>query len=451
MKKLIKKLIPKKILHLSRPFYHGLVSFKANLQYGFPSQKLLVIGITGTKGKTTTTVLTGRILNKIGLKTGYLSTALLSVDGEKEILNPFKNTSLGGNLLQKYLHQMVQKDCKIVVLEMSSIGLEQQRFLGTKRLNVGAVLNLFPEHIEHHGSMQNYIRAKSILAKKIQSEGVLVFNFAENQIESMTELLKDANRSDLQKIKVTKNKTYQIQEKSTTDLNELIFHQKKLKTNLQVDFQLENLNFALELIWQLNQQNELLDENIFWQRIEKSLKDLNGVAGRMEIVKQTKNLSILVDYAHEPESVRRLFINLKNMQKAGKCNKIIHILSSDGAGRDDWKKPVMAGISRQQADFTILTTDNYDENDNPELILKLLAEPFEKNELNQKVFKRKDRTQAFKKSLELTQELLQKNPDQKILVVSTGVGSEQQLTQAYKVIDWDEREKWKEVLSEANY
>ena len=141
MKKQIKKLLGKNISKI-RPFYHGLRSILGDLYYKRPSQKLTLIGITGTKGKTSTTILTGRILNYLGLKTGYLSTGAICLDGriENEFINPHKNTTLDSFILHKFLSVIKEKGCSFVILEMSSIGLEQYRHLGLKKFDTVSVL-----------------------------------------------------------------------------------------------------------------------------------------------------------------------------------------------------------------------------------------------------------------------------------------------------------------------
>jgi UDP-N-acetylmuramyl tripeptide synthase len=176
------------------------------------------------------------------------------------------------------------------------------------------------------------------------------------------------------------------------------------------------------------------------------------------------NISILVDYAHEPESMRRLLETLADWRRRQQFDYIIHILSCDGAGRDDWKKAVMGSISYSNVDFTIVTTDNYDSSDNPELILKLISENFSSNDCldiakiqdgvgGYKWSKTIDRKKAFENSLLIAKKYSESNPESKVLIVSTGVGCEQVMIQPEGEILRDEREVWRKVFAEfeSNY
>jgi folylpolyglutamate synthase/dihydropteroate synthase len=157
------------------------------------------------------------------------------------------------------------------------------------------------------------------------------------------------------------------------------------------------------------------------------------------------DISILIDYAHEPESMSRLLTSLTEWKKAGLYNFIIHIVSCDGAGRDDWKKPIMGQTSLELADFTVVTIDNYDKRDKPENILSLLTKNYDKKLLSTKYLQTTKRREAFK--LALKEVINQQKKDsslKKFLIVSTGVGSEKGLTQPQGVIEWDEKKVWQE-------
>ena len=157
-------------------------------------------------------------------------------------------------------------------------------------------------------------------------------------------------------------------------------------------------------------------------------------------------ISILVDYAHEPQSLKLLLETFEKWRENLFFDSIIHILSCDGAGRDDWKKPIMGEISYQKADYTFITTDNYNFKDNPELIMDLLTQKYPSSTLNTKYFRNSKRLDSLKSALSLAKTL----PVSKVLICSTGVGSEQGLTQPGGRMDWDERQVWKNLWSENN-
>ena len=468
MKKQIKKLLGKNISKI-RPFYHGLRSILGDLYYKRPSQKLTLIGITGTKGKTSTTILTGRILNYLGLKTGYLSTGAICLDGriENEFINPHKNTTLDSFILHKFLSVIKEKGCSFVILEMSSIGLEQYRHLGLKKFDTVSVLNMFPEHIEHHGSWQKYKEAKGILLKKLRRNGNLVCTDDKNQQEIKNFFTKLGKQREAKISLLKEGVDYEIFDKNENSKLSFNWENQVFDTNLPARFQIKNLIFALEMAKFYVSLEKIKNQLPF------ILENLEEIPGRMEYVIKTNkivypksshlnkefkifnHLSIFVDYAHEPESLKQLLETLSSLKNHGEYTHLIHILSCDGAGRDDWKKPIMGKISSQYADFTILTTDNYDENDDPEQILQMLKKDVSKEVFRNQFKSEINRKESFKKAIKLAIEIKSNKFNMqnellpaKVLIVSTGVGSEQQLTQPKNPIKWDERRIWTEVFTE---
>ena len=150
----IKKIIPKGLLNLRHLWY----AWYGSRKYGRPSEKLLVIGVTGTSGKSTTVFMLRQLLESAGFKVGSLSTIDFHIAGENK-LNDQKMTMLGKMQIQKYLREMVDKDCEIAILETTSEGAVQYR---NRCINYDIMIltNLYPEHIESHGSFENYKKAK---------------------------------------------------------------------------------------------------------------------------------------------------------------------------------------------------------------------------------------------------------------------------------------------------
>jgi UDP-N-acetylmuramoyl-L-alanyl-D-glutamate--2,6-diaminopimelate ligase len=158
-------------------------------------------------------------------------------------------------------------------------------------------------------------------------------------------------------------------------------------------------------------------------------------------------VSILVDYAHEPKSLESLFLTIEKWKKKEIFNYVIHLLSCDGVGRDDWKKPILGEISWKYSDYNIITTDNYGEKDNPYEIIKLITQSYDRKKLNSKYHEQIIRRVAMKDALNITKKTELTN--QKFLIVSTGVGSEQSLFQPHGKMNWDEREIWREIYKES--
>ncbi len=163
---LIKKIIPKSLFRKIQPGYHLAMNWLAGVWYGFPSEKLIVVGITGTTGKTTTVFMLAELLKNAGLKVGYTSTAMFS-DGEKEWLNDKKMTMLGRFFTQRMLRRMVRNKCQVAIVETTSEGIVQNRH---RFINYDMVefTGLYPEHIDSHGSFENYKKAKLKLFEHLE-------------------------------------------------------------------------------------------------------------------------------------------------------------------------------------------------------------------------------------------------------------------------------------------
>jgi len=153
-KRTIRKIIPKPVLSV----YHWFLAKLAAVIFGFPSQKLIVIGITGTSGKSTTVQFLGQMLEAAGKKVGWASTVSFKV-GDHEWINDKKMTMLGRFQTQKLLRQMVTEGCEYAIVETSSQGVVQSRHVGLN-FDVAVLTNLAPEHIESHGGFENYKKAK---------------------------------------------------------------------------------------------------------------------------------------------------------------------------------------------------------------------------------------------------------------------------------------------------
>jgi UDP-N-acetylmuramoyl-L-alanyl-D-glutamate--2,6-diaminopimelate ligase len=447
MKELIKKLLGNNLLNWIRPFGHGIKGYLAAAYYGFPAKKLKKIAITGTKGKTSTVVTTGRLLNNLGYKSGYVSTALFCT-GNEEILNNTKMSSVDGVFMQKLLSQMVKNGCQYVVVEMSSQGLEQNRDKGLFGFDLGMFLNIYPEHIEAHGSFENYLNAKGKLFTLVKPNGIAVLTSRPEFADSVAKIksfIKPTNT-----IINIDDSTYKVKNIKGTQFKTLELDGSEYETNFLADFELENLTFAIKSI------EAITNDSTIKSKLPAVLNTLKGIPGRLEyIVKnneiisihETRNhnstIDIMVDYAHETGSMEKLLTSMTEWKTSGYYDKIIHIVSCDGVGRDDWKKPVLGDLSYKYADFTIVTTDNYSKEDNPQAILDLITTNFDKNSNGVKyatnVVRKDAMIWAIKKADEYKGE--------KVIIVSTGVGTEQFLTQPEGLMRWDERLMWEMLFA----
>ena len=170
IKSFLKKIVPKDIFS----YYHKSLAIAANLYYGRPSEKMIVIGVTGTNGKSSTVDFITRILESAGHKVGYTSTAMFKV-ADREWLNDKKMTMLGRFALQRLLKQMVSAGCRYAVIETSSEGIKQFRNIGIN-YDVVVFTNLTPEHLESHGGFENYKKAKQELFARLMKGKTKIFN-----------------------------------------------------------------------------------------------------------------------------------------------------------------------------------------------------------------------------------------------------------------------------------
>lgn len=434
MLSIIKKLIPKKIFKFFQPIYHYKLALLGALIYGFPSRKLYIIGVTGTKGKTTTSNLIHHILNSSGHKTGLATTVNFKI-GDKEWPNTFKQTMLGRFGLQKLLAQMVREGCKYAVIETSSEGILQYRHKFID-YNAAVFVNLSPEHLERHGGFENYRAEKVKLFEKVarKKDGIGIYN------------LDDENARYFLAPEIKNKWGYGLKQPTTE--NKLQISNVRLNSNGS-EFSANGVNYKTNLIGEFNVYNSAaaictaLSQNIPAGKIQKSLADFKPVSGRMEIIDSKKGFQVIVDYAHEPSSLEAVYKAVKDTQIGGSEGNIICVLGAAGGGRDKWKRPVMGKIAARYCDEIILTNeDPYDEN--PGQILSDIK--FGISKFNppaggsiSNLYEIIDRKEAIKKAISLA-----KKGD---VVVLTGKGGETAMCVGNdKKISWNEIEIVKEIL-----
>jgi len=427
LKRILKKFIPKKGLL----FYHWALARVAALYYGQPANKLIVIGVTGTNGKTTVVNFIAQYLENLGQKVGLASTVNFKV-AEREWINDKKMTMLGRFQTQKLLKDMVKAGCKYAVVETSSQGVSQYRHIG---INYDLVVftNLTPEHIEAHGSFEAYRDAKEKLFEHLSRSPRKKIN---NKIIDKIIIANsdDTESSRLKKYVVDKFITYGLTnpaEYQAQDLNltsGLSFKIKdwQIKTDFLGQFTLYNILAALAVI-----------DTLGWSLAVAANSELKGVPGRQEWIDEGQNFKVMVDYAPEPESLGQLYQALEVVLH----QRLIHVLGSCGGGRDKARQPILGKMAGQTADVVVVTNeDPYD--DDPEAIIANVAQgAIEVGKiLKENLFKISDRREAIKLALSLAK----KND----LVLITGKGAEQFICVANdKKIPWDDRRIVRELLS----
>ncbi len=409
MEKFFKNLHPRSV-------YHFLWAWAGARLYRNPSKKLFVIGVTGTKGKTTTIELINAILEAAGKRTALISSLRVKI-GDESGKNTIGNTMPGRAYLQKFLHDAARAKCSYAIVEVASQGIVQHRHRFI-HWNMGVLTNLAPEHIESHGSFENYRGAKLEFLEYVIKKGGKVF----------------LNRDD-------KNFGFFIgalggYEPITFSKDDEFFHDsmphirttKMRRDNeaphfLMSPFNEENIAVAVAIAKGLGIANKVIDDAIL---------AFEGVPGRMEFV-HVGDYTAVVDYAHTPESLEAAYTAAKpKPSRAFPHPRLICVLGAAGGGRDTWKRPSMGAIAADHCDEIILTNeDPYDED--PQKIMDEVGggipQPLRED---QHVYKILDRAEAIEKAAALANE--------GDVVIGTGKGSEDWIHIAGgNKVPWSER------------
>jgi len=429
MKAFLKKLLPKPLLN----FYYKSLSMIAAWFYRYPSEKMIVIGVTGTNGKSTTCNLITRVLEAEGYKVGLTSTVNFKI-ANKEWLNDKKMTMLGRFQLQKLLKKMVNAGCRYAVVETSSEGIKQYRHYGIN-YDYAVFTNLTPEHIESHGSFDNYKSAKRELFKHLTKREQ---KFLHEKLILKTSIINiDDEHADYYAEVPADNKLFFSVDGQ--NVNATIAHDVRVSLG-GTSFKIDNEEINLKLIGEFNVYNALpaiiigKQEGIDIAMIKKGLEGVEVVPGRMEFIKEGQDFFVFVDYAPEPASLEWMYKTINKIKKEElSVSRIIHVLGSCGGGRDKARRPVLGAMAADNADIVIVTNeDPYDEN--PSDIIDQVADGALKHgkELGKSLFKIIDREQEIEKALSLA--------EKDDLVIVTGKGSEQAMALAKgDYIKWDDR------------
>lgn len=410
----IKHFIPRPLLRVMMPAYHFSLAFFGACIYRFPSRKLIVIGVTGTKGKTSTTEILNNILEVGGCKTAVLGTLRFKV-GEHNVRNLKKMTMPGRFFVQKFLRNAVDAGCTHAVIEMTSEGAKQfrQRFIDMDAL---IFTNLSPEHIESHGSYEKYRDAKLAIARTLARSSkphrFMVTNIDDKEAERFLLLknvtgvpysLKDAGHVSADETHIAFN-----------------FHGIPITSTLGGLFNASNILGAATCAEKLG---------IPLESIAKGVAKIERIEGRMERIEEGQGFPVIVDYAHTPDSLEAIYKTFSEHEN-------ICVLGNTGGGRDKWKRPIMGGIAEKYCTEIILTNeDPYDED--PTEILNEIAAGI-KTTVPTIIL---DRREAIARALQLAKK--HKNP----AVLITGKGTDPFIMgpQGTKMA-WDDRDVTREEL-----
>lgn len=438
---LMKKLVPKSVRNLRHLWY----AWRGTQVYGRPDQEMLVIGVTGTSGKSSTSFFLRQLLEFLGHSVGALSTIEFYID-KKQKINDQKMTMLGKMAIPRYLKQMADAGTEIAIVEVTSEGIVQHRHRFIN-FDIAVLTNLYPEHIESHGSFENYRAAKRKLftytaaqkrkvlkGKTIEKSIVLNKNIVDAPVFCVPHIEQiyafgDTKTSYLAKANIT-------EDISVTDI----------KTSpLGISFTLQDTNLQTNIVGEHNAYNIAAAAavaralSIEWSDILAAIPKLGNAPGRLEFIKEAEKFgfSVIVDYAFEPVAIQALYDTVAHMDK----KRIIHVCGATGGGRDQARREPIGALAGAQADIVIVTNeDPYDED--PIHIIDMVAQGAiaKGKKLGENLYKIEDRAQAIEKAISLAQA--------GDIILVTGKGSEQGICIAHgDMIPWDDRTAVRNALS----
>jgi len=422
----LRTLIPDR--HPIRLFYHKAIAFIAAMFYGFPSSGLIVIGVTGTNGKTTTVNFIARVLENAGNKVGLASTINFQV-GDDKWVNASKQSTISPFKLQGLLRRMVREGCKYAVLEVTSHAVTQSRILGIN-FDIAVLTNIMEDHIEYHGSFNAYLNAKGGLFEKV-SKGlrkpgvpkVIILNADDKYCSYFDQFAADR--------------------KVTYGMGDAVVYAAELqKQPMGSQFVLHIPNHAvqvgLKMPGEFNVYNALataavcLTLGVPVEKIREGLELAGSVSGRFERVVAGQDFEVIVDYAHAPDSME----NLLKMYRELTPGRLFSVFGATGGGRDKAKRPKMGAVAHEYADYVIVTNDDpYVEDEL--VIIDQVSEGIPRRE-GQSFWKIPDRKEAIKLALGLA-----KKGD---AVVISGKGCEEIMIVRGEKVPWNDRKVVEDIL-----
>lgn len=383
--------------------------------FGNPAEKLKLIGLTGTNGKTTTTFLIKQILESLGKKVGLIGTVQNMVGDE---VYPAHYTTPDPHELQCLFRKMVDAGCEYCVMEVSSQALAQGRVKGIEFL-LGAFTNLTQDHLDYHKTFENYFAAKRILFENCK---IALTNTDDEYGKRITEGLD------------CKVYTYGVK-------------------NINVDFSARNVEFSpkgvkYELVCdsigrvncpipgRFSVYNSLCAAGVAlalgfdFSEVVMAISQCIGVKGRIEVVPTNTDFTVIIDYAHSPDGLKNIISSLKEIA----TGRVVTLFGC-GGDRDKTKRPLMGKIASELSDFCIVTSDN-PRSENPGAIINDILEGMKDTKTPFKVIE--NRAEAIKWAVN--------NAKENDIVLLAGKGHETYQILPTGTIHFDEREVVNEAL-----
>jgi UDP-N-acetylmuramoyl-L-alanyl-D-glutamate--2,6-diaminopimelate ligase len=383
-RKLVKAFIPKKLFRKIEPYGHLGEAVLLNALNGFPARGLQVIGVTGTNGKTTTCFLIHKMLHQAGYKVGLMSTVGYGVgDDIHPQIQHMTNVTVPE--LMKRLKWLKAQGAEWLVLETTSHALAQHRTWGVP-YSVAVMTNVTHEHLDYHGTFENYRDAKRRLFKQcnankkglktgvVNADDPTAALFEADIAKPITYGIKNGDLKAMSVKSTPSGSSYKVEFKARTLV---------VKTNLPGSFNVYNSLAAVGVGLALGLQPK---------QIEQGIAALEAVEGRMTRINEGQNFDVIVDFAHTPDSFEKLFRDLKPVVKG----KVIVMFGSAGR-RDEAKRPVQGELAGKYADEVVITEEDDRDVDGTEIMDQIAAGAEKVGKVrNRNLFLVHDRAEAIK-------------------------------------------------------
>ena len=406
----VKRMLPKSTLEFVRPYYHYALAIGAVIFYRFPSRRMNVILVTGTKGKTTTTEILYSIFSKAGHRVALLN-GLRFKTPSSEVANKTKLTTPGRGFVQSFLRKALNDECSYAILEMTSEGavLFRHKFTFPNALIVNTIT---PEHIESHGSFNNYVKAKLLIRDELVESSKKDKKLVLNKDDELHKYFSVYDPNILPIL-------YSVEKQSNSDPNKKIsFNVAGVEyfSSLRGTGNLENLIASVTLATAYDIPSIVIQEVI---------SNIKFIPGRLEEIENELGLTIVVDYAHTPESMQQAF-------EVYKSKRLVCVFGSAGGGRDRQKRKLLGKVASDYCELTVLTEDEpYDED--PKSIAEEIAEGMKVTSKREIVV---DRKQAISFALDYAK----KKRKGSMVVLVLGMGVAPFLCRGNKKIPWSDKE-----------
>lgn len=411
--------IEKGITYIKVKDTNTALAFMAANYFGNPSEKLKLVGVTGTNGKTTIASLLFQLFQKAGFKVGLLSTVKIMVDGTEY---PATHTTPDSITINHYLNEMIEAGVTHCFMEVSSHGIHQKR---TEALHfVGGIFtNLSHDHLDYHPTFAEYRDVKKSFFDSLPKTAFVLSN------------IDDKNGTVMLQNTVARKFTYAL--KSYADFKAQILESQLSGLLLKIN----DNEVWVKLIGTFNAYNVLA---IYGTAVElgmdslealRLLSDLESVSGRFQYIVSEGNITAIVDYAHTPDALDNVLKTINDIRT--KNEQLITVVGC-GGNRDKTKRPIMAKIATDLSDKAILTSDN-PRNEDPEVILDEMEKGVEAHNYK-KILRITDRKQAIKTACQLAQ------PNDIILIAGKGHETYQEINGVRH--HFDDMETVKEILDQ---